>query len=369
MRILTLCKRHPQGRDMMTRPYGRFHHLPRLLAREGDVVLQVFLGFPGHDAMADECEGMRRISLTLAPAQLPGLWRELNAIASDFRPDWIAGLSDSWVGVLAQALAVRHDARAWLDAYDNYEAYMAWNLPLHWLWRRACARAELVTAAGPQLAARLQSHRHGGMPAQVLPMAADPAFVRHDRAAARASLGLPETAPLLCYAGGWTASRGTHLILDVLRRVRRERADARLVLSGHPPAEALSEPGVIGVGYLPDAELPMLLSAVDVACVVTANTGFGRFSYPAKLYEALACGTPVVASRSAPVSWILGEDSPALAEVGDAGDFARRVLAQLQHPERHPLAHEDWEAHARRLRHWLAAERIPPTGPGWRAAP
>jgi glycosyltransferase involved in cell wall biosynthesis len=304
--------------------------------------------------MADECDGMRRRSLTLAPVQLPGLWRELNAIASDFRPDWIAGFSDCWVGVLAQALAGRQGARAWLDAYDNFEAYMPWNLPLHWLWRRACAHADLVTAAGPQLAARLQSHRQGGLPAQVLPMAADPAFVAHDRATARARLGLPATAPLLGYAGSWTASRGTHLILDVLRRVRAVHADACLVLSGHPPAEALSQPGVIGVGYLPDAELPLLLSALDVACVVTANTGFGRFSYPAKLYEALACGTPVVASRSAPVAWILGEDSPALAAVGDADDFARRVMAQLQCPERHPTASEGWEAQAQRLRRWLA---------------
>lgn len=357
MRLLTLCKRHPQGRDMMGRPYGRFHHLPRLLARDGDAVLQVFLGFPGHEAMVDERDGMRRISLTLAPAQLPSLWRELNTIAADFRPDWVAGFSDSWVGVLAQALAGRSGARAWLDAYDNYEAYMAWNLPLHWLWRRACARADLVTAAGPQLAARLQSHRRSGVPAQVLPMAADPAFVPHERAAARARLGLPAAAPLLGYTGGWTASRGTPLILDVLRQVRAERPEARLVLSGRPPAAALVEPGVIGVGYLPDADLPLLLSALDVACVITADTAFGRYSYPAKLYEALACGTPVVASRSAPVAWILGEDSTALAAVGDAEDFALRVLAQLRQPARHPSPPPDWETQVQRLRGWLAAPR------------
>ena len=31
---------------------------------------------------------------------------------------------------------------------------MRWNLPLHWSWRRAVRVADLVTAAGPQLAAQ-----------------------------------------------------------------------------------------------------------------------------------------------------------------------------------------------------------------------
>ena len=35
MRLLFVCKRHPQQRDLVTRPYGRFFHLPVALAALG----------------------------------------------------------------------------------------------------------------------------------------------------------------------------------------------------------------------------------------------------------------------------------------------------------------------------------------------
>jgi glycosyltransferase involved in cell wall biosynthesis len=360
MKVLTICKRHPQGRDMMTRPYGRFHYLPRALAAAGDQVLQVYLGFPKHEPATDEIGGVRRVALRMAPASFPALLGRLDRIAAEFAPDWVAGLSDSWCGVLAQRVASRAGARTWLDAYDNFEAYMPWNLPLHWLWRRACARADLVTAAGPQLAALLQSHRPDGVPVAVLPMAADPAFFPRDKAVARAQLDLPAAAPLLGYVGSWTSTRGSHLILDAFHRVRATRPDARLVLSGHPPAEVVAEPGVTSVGYIADELLPVLISALDVACVVTAETSFGRYSYPAKLYEAMACGVPVVATATEPVQWILGEQSAALTAVGDADAFAARVLAALDRPVHDYPARQDWQAQADQLHRLLARVDLRP---------
>ncbi|MDF2444980.1 MAG: glycosyl transferase group 1 [Moraxellaceae bacterium] len=353
MKVLTICKRHPQGRDMMTRPYGRFHYLPRALAAAGDQVLQVYLGFPKHEPVTDEIDGVRRVALRMTPASFPALLGQLDRIAADFAPDWVAGLSDSWCGVLAQRVASRAAARTWLDAYDNFEAYMPWNLPLHWLWHRACARADLVTAAGPQLAALLQAHRRSGAVAAVVPMAADPAFGARPRQESRARLGLPPAAPLLGYVGSWTTTRGSHLMLDAFRAIRQQRPDACLVLSGHPPEAVTSEPGVISVGYIDDELLPVLISALDVAAVVTAETRFGSYSYPAKLYEAMACGVPVVATATGPVRFILGEDSAALTPVGDAQAFAARVLAYLERPARDYPLPSSWEEQGRLLRELL----------------
>jgi glycosyltransferase involved in cell wall biosynthesis len=115
--------------------------------------------------------------------------------------------------------------------------------------------------------------------------------------------------------------------------VRAARPDAQLVLSGRPPEEALHLPGVIGLGYLPDARLPLLVSALDVACIVTADTAFGKFSYPAKLCEAMACKVPVVASATDAVRWMLGDRTEHLARLGDPVDFAGHALALLAAPE------------------------------------
>lgn len=261
-----------------------------------------------------------------------GLRRYLRCVtneAAKFGPDWIIGVSDAWYGWLAHALSRRVGARLAVDAYDNYEAYMPWNLPLHWKWHSAIRAADCVTAAGPQLAILLDRHRRDRKPTAVVPMAADPAFVQHDRTAARAALKLPTEAPLIGYSGSWAKNRGTDVLLKAFRLVREQRPSARLVLTGHPPARALAGTGVITLGYLPDAELPLALSALNVACVITADTAFGRYSYPAKLCEAMACSIPIVATATEPVQWMLHGDTRFLAPIGDAHALAERTLAQL----------------------------------------
>ena len=122
-----------------------------------------------------------------------------------------------------------------------------------------------------------------------------------------------------------------------------------MVLSGHPPDAVLRVPGVIGLGYLPDASLPLLVSALDVACVVTADTAFGRYSYPAKLCEAMACSIPIVASDTEAVRWMLGGRERHLAKVGDADDFARRALQFLDHPTADYGARIEWKEIAAQL--------------------
>ncbi len=354
MKLLTLCKRQPQGRDMLARPYGRFHHLPGNLAAAGIEILQVFVGFRGDAPVHDLHDDMQRIACDVSLLSgIPQL-SAIEGIARDFAPDWIAGFSDTWCGWLAHHLAKRTGSRLWIDAYDNYEAYMPWNLLLHALWRRAVRDADLVTAAGPQLAEKLSASHIDGAGVHVLPMAADPGFVPMDRAECRSRLQLPQDVPLLGYFGGWTRSRGSDLLLQMLRRVRMQNPDVRLVVSGRPPAVAMREPGVLALGYIEDALLPVAVNAVDVACVVTANTPFGRYSYPAKLCEAIACSVPLVASDSEPVRWMLGGDTRFLARVGDPAAFAERVLTNLAMGRVAYPSMPDWPGVSRDLESLLA---------------
>jgi glycosyltransferase involved in cell wall biosynthesis len=332
LKVLFVGKRHPQQRDLIERPYGRFHHVPVALAALGHdvhVALCSHRQLPSIEHDSDDVHWSSRDVRTLGPTRL---LRELATEAKAFRPEWIIGMSDAQYGWLAHRLSRQVHARLAVDAYDNYEAYMRWNVPLHALWRRAVRAADVVTAAGPELAERLQSHRNHGRLVDVLPMAADPEFQPRDKHACRAALGLPQDAPLLGYVGSWTRSRGTHLMVDAFESVRAVRPDARLVLSGRPPEDVLRMPGVTGLGYLPDAQLPLLVSALDVACIVTADTAFGKFSYPAKLCEAMACKVPVVATATDAIRWMLDDRAEHLSRLGDPNDFAERALALLETP-------------------------------------
>lgn len=355
MKVLFVCKRHPQQRDLIERPYGRFHHLPAGLAARGHDVAVMACSYRRLPSLELLRDGVAWSSDDVVALGAPRFLQAVGRRAAAFAPDWIIGCSDAWFGPLARRLARRTGARLAIDAYDNYEAYMRWNLPLHWAWRRALGAADLVTAAGPQLAALLDGHRRGRPATEILPMAADPEFLPRDRAECRQVLGLPAQAPLLGYIGSWTRSRGTHLILDAFARVRARRPDARLVLSGRPPADVLGVPGVVGLGYLPDAQLPLLVSALDVAGIVTADTAFGRFSYPAKLCEAMACGAPVVATATDALRWMLGDDRRHLVPLADAAAFAERVLALFEAPVADYPPQPRWPQVADRLAALLAA--------------
>lgn len=329
MKILLVCKRHPQQRDLIERPYGRFYHLPAALAARGHEVRVLLCSHHGLPALEREHASATWSSNDIRTLGWRGYLRYARQEAAAFGPDWVVGLSDAWYGWLACILSRQTGARLAVDAYDNYEAYMPWNFPLHWQWRHAVRVADCVTAAGPQLASLLDRQRHGRTASVVVPMAADPAFVRSDRYASRAELGLPVGAPLIGYSGSWARNRGTHTLLEAFRLVRATNPDARLVLTGRPPPSALAEQGVVPLGYLPDSQLPLALSALDVACVITADTSFGRYSYPAKLCEAMACGIPVVATATNPVRWMLQDDARFIAPIGNTRSLADRIVANL----------------------------------------
>lgn len=333
MRLLFLCKRHPQQRDLIERPYGRFHYLPVAMAALGHDVRVQLLSHRRVESMEVKSLGVEWSSHDIRTLGLSRTLGALSAESSTFRPDWVIGCSDAWFGCLAQRIAFVSGAKLAVDAYDNYEAYMPWNLPLHAAWRRAIAAADVVTAAGPQLATRLDGHRRGKSPTAIVPMAADPAFIPRDRLASRAALGLPMDAPLIGYMGGWARNRGTDTLLDVFRRVRSQRSETRLVLTGRPPSHAVYEPGAMSLGYLDDAQLPIALSALDIASVITADSSFGRYSYPAKLCEAVACQVPVVATATEPVRWMLQGDERFLVPIGDANAIAARMSALLDDPQ------------------------------------
>ncbi|MDM0121772.1 glycosyltransferase family 4 protein [Variovorax arabinosiphilus] len=355
MRLLFVAKREPQQRDLITRPYGRFHFLPTELARSGHEVHMLLVSHRGTAATSIERDGIR---ITAFNPRNDGLKRTLDSLESQalaWRPDWVVGCSDAWYGWLAHRLAKRVNAALAIDAYDNYESYMSWNFPLHAAWRRALRAADVLAAAGPQLAAFMQRSRtEAQRVVDIVPMAADPMFTAHNREVARASLGLPPAAPLVGYFGSWTNSRGLDSLLAAFFQLRQLLPNACLVLSGRPPAHVAALPGVHALGYIDDALLPVALSALDVACVITADTAFGRYSYPAKMCEAMACRVPVVATATAPVRWMLQEDARFLVRIGDAAALAERMFGLLGMGRHFYGRQHTWEDSAR---HFDAALR------------
>lgn len=356
MNILCLCKRRPQGRDLLERPYGRFFHLPRELARRGHQVTVALLGYRDDPAEHRTAQGIEWHTESLFPVtEKWGPRRYLAAVdqlAARLQPDWIVGFSDTWYGILAERLAERHGCRSLIDAYDNYESYIPAAKPLHWIWRRALRRATALSAAGPQLAALMSTGRTG-TPAVVIPMAADPNFVPMIRADCRKRLGLPTDAPLVGYIGSLHRNRGVKTLGLLAERLLSERPDARLVLSGRRAARlalpAALSGRVIELGYLADENVPILLNAMNVALAINKPSAFGDYSYPVKIYEAMRCGIPLVAAGVAGTAWILRDHPECLVSPGNVEEMTTKVANALGAGRIEYSGQTNWVASAARL--------------------
>jgi len=329
MKIVFLSKRHPQGKDLLTRPYGRFFHLPRLLAEKGHEVHLVLLSYHKQPAIDIHRFGMQWYSRSLWHKGSSSYWSTACSLMDTIKPGWVIGFSDTYYGILAEFLGHRYGCPSIIDAYDNYESYLPWCTPLHFFWRQAVSRTTAVTAAGPHLAALLQKARQG-KPVYIVPMAADaPNFKPLDRTASRHDLNLHPSRKIIGYCGSIYRSRGVEILFDAHDILTKTGHDTDLVLTGRI-GKSISLPSAAKwLGYLPDDKMPIFINSLNISVVLNRTSSFGNFSYPIKLYEAMGCGIPVIATDTQPANWILKGDKRFLARPDDPCDLADKLRQAL----------------------------------------
>lgn len=302
--LLFLAKRRPQSRDLVDRPYGRFYHLPLYLAQMGFKVSIVLLDFQISKFFYQQKDGIDWYT-TSHYSPRNRYYSLVRTVARTSQPAWIVGFSDIYYGILAQHLATTFECRSWIDAYDNYEAYKPRHSPLHWLWRRTLPAADLLTAPGHVLLDKMDRARRSDQ-RHVLPMCADPLFKPADKAQARKQLSLPQDRKLIGYCGSLDANRGVETMFTAFDRLMRQRDDVDFVFSGRKSVNVVYPENAHVLGYIQDADMPTVFNALDVLISVNDHSAFGDYSYPVKLYEALACQVPVIATATRSVSEMLG---------------------------------------------------------------
>jgi glycosyltransferase involved in cell wall biosynthesis len=166
--------------------------------------------------------------------------------------------------------------------------------------RWALPRAARVVAVSRPLAEEVAGLGVVRERIDVVPNGVDGELFRpRDRAAARATLGVPADARVILYVGRLEPAKGVADLCEAFERVAARRPDAHLILVGDGSARAacaaLAErwPGRVQVaGARPLAEVPTWMAACDVLTLPSWNEGT-----PNVILEALACGRRVVATR------------------------------------------------------------------------
>lgn len=349
MKIVFFCKRRPLGKDLLTRPYGRFYYLPKLLAERGHDIHIALLSYK-----KDRKENLVRDGIHWTSASIPAAnplryISDAHQLVKNIQPDWIGGLSDTWYGILAQRLGQHYKINTLIDAYDNFESYIPWLKPLHSAWRRSLSRATLVTAAGPNLAELLGQYRTG-KPTITIPMAADPfSFKPMEQSRCRQKLGLPANRKLVGYCGSISGSRGIQVLFSAVRQLKQETEDVELVLAGRKDRSITLPPDAIWLGNVADEKVPLVFNSLDILTVINKSSAFGNFSYPVKLYEAMSCQVPVIATRTPATKWILKDNDDLLVDPGDADQLCMAIKHLLNTRRSGYDSQPDWHDNCDRL--------------------
>ncbi|MBO0865179.1 MAG: glycosyltransferase family 4 protein [Mycobacterium sp.] len=151
---------------------------------------------------------------------------------------------------------------------------------------------------------------------------------------------------LIAIASADTPLKGVANLLQAVAKLRTKRdVELQLVAKLEPngPTEKLiAELGISDIVHtssgLSDAELARLFASAEIACIPSLYEGF---SLPA--VEAMASGTPIVASRAGALPEVLGPDGGCarLVRPGDADELIRvlgELLASPDHLRRLGLA-------------------------------
>lgn len=167
----------------------------------------------------------------------------------------------------------------------------------------------------------------------------------------REKFNLPEQTPLALFAGRPHPYKGLETVVEALNHVTA--SSYHLVLAGSPDySEFQRIQDVMGerchmLGFVPNAEMPELLQAIDVVPVMQKANSYTRAQMPAKLLEAMAMAKSVVASPVGDLGRVLGAGTKEpRGWIVDAEDD--RHLAQvLQHIANCPDERSDREIRAR----------------------
>jgi glycosyltransferase involved in cell wall biosynthesis len=364
--ILVISKRQYMKKDLLDDRFGRFREIPLALAARGHHVHGICLSYRQRNEGRFQDGPVQWESVNLGLLVLPGLLRFIRlALLRACRADVIWACSDSIYGILGYFLALKCRIPLVFDLYDNFEYYLMARLPVvKQLYRMVVRKCTAVTCVSGPLARSIQSFRNKHEVLVLENAVRADLFQPLDRDTCRKKLGLPQNALLVGTAGALEKNRGILALLEAFDSLHSRIPSLRLVLAGPRDISIPRSTHIHDLGVVSLQTIPLVLNALDVVVICTLDDAFGRYCFPQKAVEAMACNVPLVASRVGSLAELFSHRPGWLFIPGDSGDLKRVLQMRLQDRTTDYEAVMTWELAAERLN--VILERILPQAHGIR---
>lgn len=350
MNILFICKRYYTGKDVIRHRFGRLYEIPCQLASLGHQVTVLCLDYRNDDRCKSLFQqvgsgSVNWVRISLRDVFFPKAWliyKQLNA----FQPRLVIGSSDIPCLWLSRQFARRLRVAYIVDLYDNYESFGQARIPgFRHALKKSIRDASAIFAVSTPLKEKIEIDYAPHAPVVVLRNGiSNTSFHTGDAVAARKSLGLPLKGRLIGTAGNLSAMKGLDTVYEAWSELENMTDDLYLVLAGKVdlklPIPANTR--VIYLGELTEQQVSQLFRALDLGIIPAHDSEFGRYCFPQKLFEMVACGLPVVAARVGAIAEILNDCPSLLFTPGDSTSLRLAVISQLKEAKRVAIDAEEW---------------------------
>ncbi len=324
------------------------HHLGEGYTAAGHEVVLIVPGSRRTEEILPS--GVLRITLPALPIPWTGGYRAADPrrvadVLSGLRPD-VLEVSDRLTLRGFGRWARKRDVTGVMISHERLDRLLGQIMPRS-AARRLADLANRRTADDYEIVvcttdfARAEFERIGAPNVELVPLGVDLELFnphRRDRRL-RADLGVPGH-PLLVHCGRLSVEKRVDRSIEAISELRRSGSEARLIIAGDGPRrEALERrarsiptltcglPAIHFTGFITDRSMvAKLLATADISLAPGPHETFGLAAL-----EALAAGTPVIASRSSALADIVTPACGAVA-ADDPSAFAHAVTEVLALP-------------------------------------
>ncbi len=332
------------NKDLIDDRFGRFREIPLALAQKGHKVQGLCLSY------SDKKEGLFHDgpvtwrSINATPLLFPGLLRFiLEARTLSKKADVIWACSDSIYGIIGHMLSTKFGIPLIFDLYDNFEYFLMARLPgIKQFYRYVVKNCDALTCVSRPLAGLVASYGRDKLIFVLENAVRKDLFLPMNKKECRKALNLPQNVQVIGTAGALTHNRGIETLFEAFDILRKKNENIHLAVAGPRNIKIPRDAKIHDLGILPMEKVPLLLNSLDAGVICNQKNEFGKYCFPQKTREMMACNIPIVAAKIGSMEELFADRPEWLYEPGDSKSLAKALEFRLLNPQAEYEIPPDW---------------------------